>query len=196
MKKSLILFFLASLLAGCAQLPEPQTVPWLNHQQQLTNLNDWSLTGKLAVITPQERHSLNIYWQQSGNDFHITLTTFLGITVLDLIKTSSGTLIVDNNGKQFFGEDAQTLIKQLSGLTIPVDALQQWIKGNPSQASYQLNSTNQVATLIGIDSQNARWSINYSDYKDTQGIALPYKLQLKHAEIRLKFAIAHWNPHQ
>ena len=192
MKKGLILFLFTCLLVGCAQIPEPQEIPWLAHKQQLENLNDWSFSGKIAFITPEERHSLNIHWKQSENNFHITLTTFLGATVLDLEKTQSGTQIVDNDGKRFFGEDAEVLIKQLSGLVIPVDALQQWIKGNPSDATYQLNPENQVAILASVDPEDAPWSINYSDYKNTQGISLPYKLQLKRSDLRLKFSISRW----
>ncbi len=192
MKKTIILLLFSTLLAGCAQLPEPQTIPWLSHKQQLENLNDWSFTGKLAFITADERHSLNIYWKQAPQNVHIALTSFLGTTVVDLRKTPFGTQIVDRDGNLFFGEDAELLIKQLTGLVIPVDALQQWIKGNPGNATYQLNSDNQVARLTGVDPKNSPWSITYSDYKNTQGIALPHKLQLTRPELRLKFAISQW----
>ena len=123
---------------------------------------------------------------------HIALTSFLGTTVVDLRKTPFGTQIVDNDGNLFFGEDAEVLIEELTGLVIPVDALQQWIKGNPSNATYQLNSDNQVASLAGVDPKNTPWSITYSDYKNTQGISLPHKLQLTRPELRLKFAISQW----
>lgn len=192
MKTAVILFLFTFLLVGCVQIPAPQSFSWHTHKQQLENLNDWSFTGKLAVITPEERHSLNIYWMQSANNFHITLTTFLGATVLDLQKTQFATQVIDSNGDLFFGEDTEALIKQLSGLVIPVDALQQWIKGNPSDATYQLNTDNQVASLAGSDPENTPWSINYSDYKNTQGIYLPHKLQLKRLDLRLKFAISGW----
>ena len=192
MNKNFILLIVLYLLAGCAQKPIQQNIPWLTHQQQLENLTDWSFSGKLAVITPSERHSLNVHWQQSQNNAQITLTTFLGITVLELKKTPSMTQIINNEGEHFSGEDAETLIRELSGFVIPVNALQQWIKGNPTQASYQLNADNQVMSLAGMDSKNALWSINYSDYRYEKGFSLPYKLQLKHADIRLKFAISQW----
>lgn len=192
MKTGVILFLFTFLLVGCAQIPTPQNIPWRTHKQQLENLSDWSFTGKLAIITPEERHSLNIHWMQSENNFHITLTTFLGATVLDVKKTQFGTQIIDNNGDLFFGEDTEVLIKQLSGLVIPIDALQQWIKGNPRDATYQFNKDNQVVSLAGVDPKNARWSIDYSQYKNTQGINLPHKIQLKRLDLRLKFAISKW----
>jgi len=194
MKTAFMGLLLTLLVTGCAQIPQvpAQKVSWLIHQQQLEHLTNWSLSGKLAIITPEERHSLNIYWAQAGNDFHITLTTFLGATVLDIKKTPIGTQIIDNNGEHFFAEDSEALIKQLSGLVIPIDVLQQWIKGNPSNASYQLNKNNQVESLAGHDLKNAYWSINYQQYMQVQGFYLPQKLQLKRLDLRLKFAISQW----
>lgn len=192
MKAIFLLLLLPFVLAGCAQIPAPQNIPWTSHQQQINELNEWDFTGKLALITPKERHSLNIYWLQSGDDFHISLTTFLGSTVLDVKKTQFGTQIIDNNGDLFFGMDTEVLINKLSGLIIPIDLLQQWIKGNPNDAIYQLNENNQVLSLSGIDKNRANWIIDYSDYKVTQGIYLPHKLQLKRDHLRLKFAISKW----
>ena len=193
MKKYLILFLFAFLLGGCSQTLPPQNLPWQTHLQKIENLNEWSFSGKIAIITPQERHSLNIHWQQSYNDFHITLTTFLGGTIFELKKYQGMTEIIDNEGNHFYGENTENLVKQLSGFIIPVNALQQWIKGNPSKATYQLNTTNQVASIVGNDAKNAAWTITYSDYQYPQGIALPHKLQLNHEDIRLKFAISQWN---
>ncbi len=192
MKTGFLILLFTFVLVGCVQTPAPQSISWLTHQQQLENLTDWALTGKLAIITPKERHSLNIYWLQSDNNFHITLTTFLGSTVLDVKKTQFGTEIIDNNGDLFFGEDTEALIEQLSGLVIPIDVLQQWIKGNPRDASYQVSENNQVVSLSGLDRKNSLWSIEYSNYKTTQQINLPHKLQLKRLDLRLKFAISQW----
>jgi len=186
------MFLVTSLLLGCVQIPPPRKLPWLIHKQQLEDLSDWALTGKLAIITPTERHSLNIYWQQEGDNFHIRLSTFLGSTVLDVHKNAVTTEIIDSNGDHFVGPDSEMLIEKLSGWVIPIELLQQWIKGSPSNASYQLNENNQVVSLSATDKKNASWSIDYSDYKATQGINLPHKLQLKRPDLRLKFAISKW----
>lgn len=192
MKTALLLLLATFSLLGCVQIPPPQNIPWITHKQQLEDLSDWTLTGKLAIITPKEKHSLNIYWQQSGDDLHITLSAFLGSTVLDLKKNGLLTEIIDSNGDYFVGNDSEALIERLSGLVIPIDVLQQWIKGNPSAASFQLNQQNQVQSLSGMDRKKELWMIDYSDYRATQGVNLPYKLQLKRTDLRLKFAISKW----
>ncbi|MGB5446645.1 MAG: lipoprotein insertase outer membrane protein LolB [Psychromonas sp.] len=194
MKLSFLSLVFTLLITGCAQIPKQpvETADWAAQQQQLEKLNHWTLSGKVAVITPEKRHSLNIYWQQSGDDFHITLTTFLGATVLDLKKTASGTKIIDDGGKVYVGENSQELINQLTGLTIPVDALQQWIKGNPADAIYLLDENNQLVSLTGEDRESGNWSVDYSNYKTIQKVSLPHALQLNRQNLLLKFAIQKW----
>ena len=194
MKISFLSILFTLLIAGCAQIPEQpvETADWAAHQQQIEKLSHWTLSGKVAVITPEKRHSLNIYWQQNGDDFHITLTSFLGATILDLKKTASGTKIIDDGGKVYFGENSQELIRQLSGLTLPVDVLQQWIKGNPTDAIYLLDENNQLVSLTGQDSESGSWSVDYSDYKTIGQISLPHRLQLNRHNLLIKFAIQKW----
>jgi outer membrane lipoprotein LolB len=195
MKKYLLYILLSVLLVGCVQIPEQPSLgnaDWQNHQQRLEKLSHWSLTGKIAIITAKKRHSLNIHWQQSDNNYHIILTNFLGSTVLDVQKTQLGTQVTDDKGKVYFGSDTQQLISQLSGMDLPVDVLQQWIKGNPSEALYQLDDKNLLLSLQGQDNGNANWSIEYKDYKTIQQINLPHQLQLMGTDLRLKFAISQW----
>lgn len=194
MKKYALLILIVFGLVGCTQTPSTKTVTWQAHQQQLTDLTHWDFSGKLALITPEERHSLNIHWLQEDNNFHIRLSTFLGSTVLEVKKDQLGTQIIDDNGEVFWGEDAQSLITKLSGLTIPIDVLQQWVKGNPNNASYLLDEKNQVISLAGKDPDNELWSVNYNQYKNTDGINLPYKLELQRQDLRLKFSISEWHP--
>lgn len=194
MKKYALLILMIFGLIGCTQTPPTKKVTWQAQQQQLVNLTHWSFSGKLALITPEERHSLNIHWLQGDNNFHIRLTTFLGSTVLEVKKNQLGTQIIDDNGEVFWGEDAQQLISKLSGLTIPIDVLQQWIKGNPNNASYLLNENNQVISLAGKGPDNELWTVNYNQYKNSNGINLPYQLELQRQGLRLKFSISEWHP--
>jgi len=195
MKHRFYYLLLPFLFSGCAQLPNTESThqsSWDTQQMKLEKLTHWSLSGKLAVITPNERNSVNIHWQQSEQDFHIRLTTFLGMSVLDIQKKQQQTTVIDADGKQYISDDTELLVKQLSGMEIPIRHLQQWIKGNPSGASYQLDENQQVRHLLGGDQNSGFWSIDYSDYRLFNTTSLPYKLQLKRNDLRLKFAISKW----
>lgn len=195
MKLRFFYLLLPLLFMGCAQTPttEPkQNSSWEAHQTQLDQLTHWSFSGKLAVITPEQRNSVNIHWQQSDQDFEIYLTTFLGLSVLEIQKTAGETVIIDDDGKRYVSDNSEQLINQLSGMEIPIEHLQQWIKGNPSKASYQLDEYQQVTSLLGGSPESGIWTINYSDYRNINNTNLPHKLQLTRGTLRLKFVISKW----
>ncbi|WP_193755558.1 lipoprotein insertase outer membrane protein LolB [Psychromonas sp. psych-6C06] len=195
MKCRICYLLIPLLLVGCAQTPHTGIEThdsWINQQTRLENLSYWSLSGKLAVITPTERNSVNIHWQQSDEDFQIHLTTFLGLNILEIKKVGLRTVITDQDGNNYVSDDTQQLVQQLSGMDIPIKQLQQWIKGNPKQANYQLGDNQLVSSLLSNQNDKQGWSINYSDYRTVKGINLPYKLDLTRGQLRLKFAIANW----
>jgi outer membrane lipoprotein LolB len=200
--KKILLLILIITLSGCAQRNAPTTddsailtnQSWEEHRQQIVNMDNWSLSGKLAIFLETERQTANIYWQQEGNNYNIQLTTFIGTRVLQVIKNEQGIEIINSDDEVFTGQDANELIQQLSpGLDLPITALQQWIKGNPDNAPFQLNETQQVGELIGIDDSQNVWEVKLQDYNIFSGIALPEKVDLTRDNMRVKIAINQWN---
>ncbi|WP_166372176.1 lipoprotein insertase outer membrane protein LolB [Psychromonas sp. SA13A] len=200
MKKLLSLIFIITL-SGCSQFnnsdSEDNTLltnqTWEQQQQALQQLDHWTLTGKLAIFLESDRQSANIYWQQQGDDYSIQLTTFIGTRILQVTKNEQGVEIINNDDEVFTGQDANTLIKQLSpGLDLPIAALQQWIKGNPANASYQLNDQQQVSELVGLDASQNIWEVDFQQYQVFSGTLLPTKVNLKRDDIRVKIAINQW----
>ncbi|WP_299668837.1 lipoprotein insertase outer membrane protein LolB [uncultured Psychromonas sp.] len=200
MKKLLSLIFIITL-SGCSQFnkldSEDNTLltnqTWEQQQQALQQLDHWTLTGKLAIFLESDRQSANIYWQQQGDDYSIQLTTFIGTRILQVTKNEQGVEIINNDDEVFTGQDANTLIKQLSpGLDLPIAALQQWIKGNPANASYQLNDQQQVSELLGLDASQNLWEVDFQQYQVFSGSVLPTKVNLKRDDIRVKIAINQW----
>ena len=59
-------------LAGCAQPLQPtqyNELVWRGQREKLEQLDHWSLTGKLAIFTPQQKGSTRLNWKQQGNDY-------------------------------------------------------------------------------------------------------------------------------
>jgi outer membrane lipoprotein LolB len=200
--KNFLLLILIITISGCSQLktstPDDANIltnqSWEEHRQQLEKMDNWTLSGKLAIFLETERQTANIYWQQQGNNYNIQLTTFIGTRVLQVIKNEQGIEIINSDDEVFTGSDANALIQQLSpGLDLPITALQQWVKGNPDNAPFQLNTSQQVGELIGIDDSQNVWEVKLQDYNVFSGIALPEKVDLMRDNIRVKIAINQWN---
>ncbi|WP_166739402.1 lipoprotein insertase outer membrane protein LolB [Psychromonas algicola] len=199
--KNIITLLFVFMLSGCSVFsePEPELAPegisltWETHQQSIATLSKWSISAKLAIFLKDERETANLYWEQNQDNYNIQLTSFIGTRILSIKKNKDGVEIINNDGDTFTGNNAEQLIQEISpGLNLPISALQQWIKGNPINASYTLNEQQRVSTLLGENLDSSAWQIKYQQYQYFSGIALPRKLDLKRDNLRLKIAINQW----
>ncbi|EGA71060.1 outer membrane lipoprotein LolB [Vibrio sinaloensis DSM 21326] len=188
----------ALLLSGCASIESSQTnVEWQTHQQRLASISQYQSSGKLGYISPEQRQSLNFRWQHAPQSSQLRLTTFLGQTALNLKITPTGAVVDTYDDKTYTSTNAESLIYQLTGLTIPVEQLHDWLLGRPTSADgYLLNETNTLATLRKeINGQT--WQLDYLNYKDVlvDGVALPLpqKLKLKQQDTSINIVISKWD---
>ncbi len=186
------------VLSGCANIePSTTNVEWDTHQQRLDSIAQYKANGKLGYISLEQRQSLNFQWQHAPRSSQLRLTTFLGQTALNLNITPTGAFVETYDDQSYASPNAEALIQQLTGLTIPVEQLSDWLLGDPTGAdSYQLNDTNTVATLSKqINGQ--RWELEYIKYTDVQlsgvNLPLPQKLKLKQQDTSINIVISNWD---
>lgn len=206
-RKIASLIFFCLIVAGCVSVPEqPTSVEWQAHQRQLQEIQYYQATGKLAYISPEERQSLNFLWKHSPNFSQLRLTTFLGQTALNLTINEYGAKVVTYDDQVFTYRSASKLVKQLTGLTIPVDHLPQWLLGNPDEAdTYLLNANNTVEALSKqIDGK--AWQLIFDRYRDVtlsqdidsqndtvdKVLPLPTRLSFKQDENKINIVVSKW----
>ncbi|CAH0526618.1 lipoprotein insertase outer membrane protein LolB [Vibrio hippocampi] len=186
-------------LIGCSTMPEQATsVEWQSHQARLQALSQYTVTGKLAYISPQERQSLNFFWSHKPQQTQIRLTTFLGKTVLSLNSDKNGSVIETYDGQTLKGKDVNQLITQLTGLNIPIAELQQWLIGLPGASEqYQLNELNTLESLMQpINGQP--WQLNYGRYgnfsrmNDVDPIAMPTQIKMQQRDTKINLVVSKW----
>jgi len=188
------------LLAACGITPEPQapgqspTSPeWREHQQAVEKITQYETRGAFAFISDQQKVYARFNWQQTAPDrYRLLLTNPLGSTELQLDQQGQVAQIVDAKGKRYVSRDAAQLISQLTGMTIPLDNLRQWILGLPGDATdYSLNDRYLLRELNY--SQNGKtWHVTYSGYDSKQTPALPSNLELKEGSQRIKLKMDNW----
>ncbi|OEF09020.1 lipoprotein insertase outer membrane protein LolB [Vibrio genomosp. F10] len=189
--------FTVLLLAGCSTLPESQTsVEWQAHLDKLRSITQYKTIGKLGYISPEQRQSLNFQWKHTPVLEQLRLTTFIGQTVLNLSITESGSVVNTYDNQTLSHQSADVLIEQLTGLTIPIEQLEDWLLGNPTLAdTYQLNDNNILSTLQKTVGQQ-QWRLQFLSYQDVeyQGsvLPLPRKIRLIHQDTSINLVIANW----
>ncbi|UNP87647.1 lipoprotein insertase outer membrane protein LolB [Aeromonas encheleia] len=176
------------LLAGCTTTsPQRDQVNWQQERARLELLTHWQLSGKMAIITAQQKGSARLNWQQDGDDYRLNLSSIVGTHILELSRSKGEVTLIDNDGKQHQSQDAEALIYQLTGWNIPVQGLPEWIKGLPGKAEFELNPDASLASV-----RDGQWQIVYGDYRDQAGYRLPHLLTMTGQGSRLKLQINQW----
>lgn len=179
------------LLAGCETLPpmtdlSPITV---TDARQATA---WELQGKLAIKTPDDKLSANIYWRHSEDRDELTLTTMLGTTVLTLNSTpNSAHLHID--GKDFRDDNAQRLLERVSGWSIPLADLPLWITGQvgPNDQVIARDSQGKPKQLTNTQTPPP-WQVAFLSWQSQSGTSVPHQLKLERGDLQLKLQLNQW----
>jgi len=192
-----LLFTIILLLSGCSttkQTPVSSQTSSTEHQAVLNQLSNWQFKGKLAFISPKERQSANVLWQVKDHEVEkLSLSTFLGINILE-IEQSNNTYVIQADGEEHQGKNLAVLIWQLTGLTLPVDALSHWVKGSPylpgDKLTYQTPAN--FPNMLTSDFNQRQWQVKYRQFKNVNNVMLPHKVDITQGELTIKLQINRW----
>jgi outer membrane lipoprotein LolB len=166
----------------------------LPNQAKLALLSHWELTGKIAVITPDERKSAYLNWQQANEDIDFRLSNLIGVSLLNL--SYDGEIArLEADGEEYEDFSTEALIYRTTGWILPLDNLPRWIKGAASEQDIvTLNSQSLPQKIQPICDSCAGWEISYSQYKKVQGVWLPFSVEVNNPlkQTRLKFKVSQW----
>ena len=197
-----LLSFFTVLLSGCSTLNKNQHRQITKQQsitertKKLSTLTHWQIKGKMAIISPEERHSATLNWHYQGDKKRQTLnlTTILGIQVFNL-ESVNGMHVIEVDGKRLQGPDLNKLLASLTGFTLPTQAMTFWLKGLPYLASDKViyhQSTQLPQTLISYYNQK-KWQLKYADYRQVDQYQLDSKFTIQQAELTIKINVHKWN---
>ena len=193
-----LLIFIIGLVNGCSTKPitNAQTTQSIDERtQQLLQLNDWQLTGKIAFIQSSKRESASLSWHynDTDNSQELDLNSYLGINVLHL--TSNNNLhTIEVDGKTYKSRNLDQLITSLTGFNLPTKALVYWLKGLPFSANdkIQYHDDTQLPVSLTSEYNNQLWQINYANYQPNNGVQLASSFTLKQHDLLIKISIKKW----
>lgn len=190
-RQYLFLFIFFLFLGGCVSKIDTNTTLYNDWKQRLTAKKTWQVKGKLAFISPDERQSANLNWQQTTNTNNLILTTFIGTRILSLKQTINGAEL-EFDGDAYFDANAAELLKRLTGFTLPVDNADNWLKGTIDDESLVVDELGRAKQVLWFDKAGKKWQITYGTYIQKAGYWLPTKLTLKHQQIKIKIQLYDW----
>ncbi|WOG29359.1 lipoprotein insertase outer membrane protein LolB [Endozoicomonas sp. 8E] len=187
----------ALLLSGCATAPKPvkglseaqRQSLWKAHQQQLSELDYWHLTGRLGLRVPGDSGTLSLEWQQNKENYLIYLDGPLGQAVAK-INGQPGSVALEASGKAYQGQSPEKLLFELTGWDLPVSLLRYWVMGLPSpdtRATIQLNNQGYPEQIT-----QQGWQVEYLQYGDFSGITLPVRIKVRQGEVQATLFVRRW----
>ncbi len=205
MFRLLLLWFLVTALNGCATHPlnslpvsDESHQMWQQRLLDLSTVDQWFIRGRIALFVDDDVYNLGLGWKRQGETSALKLEASLGQGLIQLKKNASQVSLTTSEGEKFQGTNAEQVLYQSTGLNIPVEGLETWIKGIPHPSSSFLPDINAAGQAKSL--QQDGWTINYFDYEpvtlahNTQTV-LPRKLYMKHNGLALKIVIDQWqNP--
>lgn len=206
---SIILVLIQScILVGCTTtntIDNNFAVSLGNQSQILKNVKEFSINGKIAIKEASSSNSAYISISVVNDDEYILyLTAITGTTILKLHKKLNSAQITDSEGKVYLGNNAQVLVKQLTGFTIPCDDLPNILKGQTTNDNFTLNENGLLSTVTYPEflvtyNKYQQVSENLSDRtkkivgNDGYTFTLPEKITIQNNSLLIRLNINKWD---
>ena len=128
------------------------------------NLAAWRYSAKVGVVAPDGAEQANMIWVfERPTSNVVRLFGPLGLGAIKIEFDEQGVTLSDRKGLLHKGHNAQQLLEDIVGLSIPVDALHYWLFSLPlpnAAYDYRLDQESQLGVLRQLG-----WVINYSNYR-------------------------------
>ncbi len=170
------LFIAIVFLSSCSLQPQPVATSgsWQHHQQQIAQLQDWKLSGKLGFRAPQQGGSAAINWTQEKDNYQLFLSGPFGVGSAKIYGDEKTAEML--YGDTVYRQSPKQLAMQLTGLPLPVDALSWWARGLPSPTQPGATGLATGADGLAVGFDQAGWQLSFSRYRQTDGGLLPGKI--------------------
>lgn len=192
------------LASACTQLEVKQEAPaavakpvqpagWQAAKKQRMAIRSWELRGRLGVQTENNSGTLDLTWQQDGDEYVIRLLAPMGQGTYLITGNEYSAILRLPSGKKRIISNPDALFHDSLGVDLPLSALRDWVRGVPA-ASLPVDEIrwNKKGLLRQIN-QNG-WHVEMSNYLGSK-VLLPYKIYLSRddkPDLSIRLALRQW----
>lgn len=199
--RSNLVFLLATslILTACVTVEKHQLPPgseiskqaaWETHQADIQNINIWKLKGRVAGKSNNQGFRAGVQWNQLQSNYVIDLHGPLGRKVAVITGQEGSVQLKTSKGESFQADNAEQLMQDLFGYSLPVNGLRYWLLGipDPSQTHDSL-VLDEYGRLKQLD--QAGWLIDYSRYLEGAPV-LPALIQISNSTLKANIKVDRW----
>ncbi len=190
----LALVCVVAACSACASLPPAAENPalaaarWHTHRQALAAITHFELNGRAAAGGGV---NAELRWKQfDDGHFEIRLAGPFGAGAVAISGLPNDVEIRSKDGVEQ-ARDPELWLQQRAGWTFPVDGLRWWALGLPapdSPARTKIDTQGRLAVL-----EQDGWTLNYREYQDVHGLALPRRFEASCDRIALRILVDRWS---
>jgi len=170
-----------------------QPTSWPAAKKQRMAIRSWELRGRLGVQTENNSGTLDLIWQQDGDEYVIRLLAPMGQGTYLISGNEYSAVLRLPNGKKRIISNPDALFNDSLGVDLPLSALRDWVRGIPaSSLPVDKIRWNKKGLLRQID-QNG-WHVEMSNYLGNK-VLLPYKIYLSredNPDLSIRLALRQW----
>lgn len=150
----------------------------------------WSMQGAMAVRHPKKSWTASFNWSQQGpGNYRIRLFGPLGSGTV-LIDGHNGLTTYQDGPKRLASKNANTLLKQQTGVALPVYNLYYWARGIPAPGAVSAVRKGPGGAYSAFSQSG--YAIEYPEYIKVRGIVLPRQIKLTGHGTFIKVVIKSW----
>ena len=167
---------------------------WLQREMTLRGQTTWSFTGRIAIRDGREGGSGRIEWSQSSGKTEVVLSAPLTRQSWQLTIDENGARLDGLAGGSLSGPDAAALLRQATGIAIPVVLLGAWVRGvmtdkHLKTASWETDDQSRLSHL-----EQDGWVIDYQwpAQRHPGEVWMPSRIDASKGQARVRLIIDQW----
>lgn len=184
----IMLISTALLLSACQSRA---LIPTQSLPHSVEGLHNWNLSGRIGYRAGNDGGSASIDWRQRHPDGEMRFSGPVGIGSARLFWSPQG-VTLDTGKEQFEAATSAELAWRLTGLWLPVEALQFWVRGLPWPDAEWQEQRDEQGLLEQLEQLG--WTLNFSDYQQVGNLSLPQKIRASQQDQRFTLMIRRWEP--
>jgi len=165
----------ASLVGGCATLPEPGQAP----------PGGFEVSGRAAISSPKNSGSVRFFWRHSDDVDEMLVTSPVGQGVARITRDRDLFRLVTGDRRQYAAPDAESLTDQALGWRLPLSGLPDWVqaRASPGRPSTVTGEPGQ-----GLEIRQDGWRVAYEEFRGGR----PFRMRLSRDDLEIRLVLDQW----
>jgi outer membrane lipoprotein LolB len=185
MKQLLNIVVLSLLLSACASVSKPRPAEfspelqalWSERQATLASLDQWEITGRMAVRTDDDGGSANFVWERRSDEHNIEMFGPFGSGRVTITQSGDGAVLRDGDDPPVSAASAEELLYYQVGWHVPFESLKFWLKGVPSPTPHDTLVLDAEGRALGFRQDG--WEVSIPDYSPGDPVSVPRRVFIK-----------------